>query len=653
MTVVSADLGLLPDTDVLRPRVWIGDTLVVRVQFRDEARKPAEPPGPVVFLWKSPSNVVLELPGVAVAGKVGAYNCEYQVPTTGLWAVRADGGDGQPLEWTEVTVVPEPPVGSIPQQSIWLSAVGTAAVSTRGTHLAGATIPQFPAKATLEATDTIPGVDADGNSVRLPGNAVIDAALATVAPAVEQVTQTAATVATQAGEVAGATTFTAPYTGAAPRALKDWAVDGGPSIRDWRLSTDPVNDWGSTINRAISSVADVGRDALAIPAGMFVLDQPLVARSNTTILGRDRQASILQKSGGSNPFTLLTQSGSLSGLRLSRLSFDGSRAAQSDQTAHLDLVELNDGNTLSTNLIVEDCSFSRWAVLGHALHPKGWIGVLIARCRFEDGGGPDLYHAIYTRRVSQARIVENEIYNTGGQGIKVVDNAVNTELFDITGNIIDGAQRGINVSDTERVSIIGNNIRNITAEAIRVGVEEEAAAGSEHLVALNRIISVNTGVSFSLCSRSRIVSNVVRDANTGIIVNGGTTTDISGNTLVNTTGATGTWRQITVTPTPSVVNVRICDNDMRSAANSGGSITGIDVRGSGHSGIQISGNSFDGPGYGTSGRVVSASNYTISQNNIYRASDGKVIDTTPLPTSATGLASGTLWNNAGVVSVVP
>jgi hypothetical protein len=201
MTVVSADLGLLPDADVLRPRVWIGDTLVVRVQFRDEARKPSEPPGPVVFLWKSPSNVVLELPGVAVAGKVGAYNCEYQVPTTGLWAVRADGGDGQPLEWTEVTVVPEPPVGSIPQQSIWLSAVGTAAVSMHGTHLAGATIPQFPAKPTLEATDTIPGVDADGNSVRLPGNAVIDAALATVAPAVEQVTQTAATVATQAGEV--------------------------------------------------------------------------------------------------------------------------------------------------------------------------------------------------------------------------------------------------------------------------------------------------------------------------------------------------------------------------------------------------------------------------------------------------------------------
>jgi hypothetical protein len=203
MTVVSADLGLLPDADVLRPRVWIGDTLVVRVQFRDEARKPVEPPGPVVFLWKSPSNVVLELPGVAVAGKVGAYNCEYQVPTTGLWAVRADGGDGQPLEWTEVTVVPEPPVGSIPQQSIWLSAVGVAAVSTRGTHLAGATIPQFPAKATLEASDTIPGVDADGNSVRLPGNAVIDAALATVAPAVEQVTAAAATVATQAGEVAG------------------------------------------------------------------------------------------------------------------------------------------------------------------------------------------------------------------------------------------------------------------------------------------------------------------------------------------------------------------------------------------------------------------------------------------------------------------
>jgi hypothetical protein len=202
MTVVSADLGLLPDADVLRPRVWVGNTAKIRVQFRDDARRPIEPPGPVVFLWKTPGNVVLELPGVPVAGKVGAYDGEYQPPSTGTFAVRADGGgDGPTLRWTEFVVEPEPPEGSIPQQSIWLTAPDTAAVSMHGTHLAGATIPQFPAKATLEATDTIPGVDADGNSVRLPGNAVIDAALATVAPAVEQVTTTAATVATQAGEV--------------------------------------------------------------------------------------------------------------------------------------------------------------------------------------------------------------------------------------------------------------------------------------------------------------------------------------------------------------------------------------------------------------------------------------------------------------------
>jgi hypothetical protein len=708
MTVVSADLGLLPDADVLRPRVWIGDTLVVRVQFRDEARKPSEPPGPVVFLWKSPSNVVLELPGVAVAGKVGAYNCEYQVPTTGLWAVRADGGDGQPLEWTEVTVVPEPPVGSIPQQSIWLSAVGTAAVSTRGTHLAGATIPQFPAKATLEATDTIPGVDADGNSVRLPGNAVIDAALATVAPAVEQVTQAAATVATQAGEVAGnaqaaqeaaeaasqsaeqagtagadagsasgaeagsaaaqavlnakadiaaldeATTFTAGYTGAAPRPLKDWAADGGPSIRDWRLSTDPVNDWGSTIDRAAQAVSNAGGGSLRVPVGVFVLDQPHTPKSGVILTGSDRRQAILQKSGGSNTFDLIHISGAVSNIALRELGLDGNRRAQTDAAAAQSTIAIDDPTTTASDCRIERCRIWQWSQQGMGVHVKGYRGVILHDNDIEDGGDPSLYHAIYTRRCSDVAVTWNRIKNALGQGVKVVDNQVSAYDCLVAYNRIEGGNRGIAVSDVDDVTVIGNRIYNMVSEGIRLGTESEPSLTNAQILS-NRIAFAGDGIVLVAAHRTIVQGNVIREATaSGIQINGTIGTNVEGNAVINTITPIPAGQgvhQITVPPSGACSNLKVIGNHLRLGVGGGTSRNGINIRGSGHTDITIADNAFEGGGFTT--REASSVDYKISPHRVMRVATGKVDDTTPLPTSATGLTSGTLWNNGGVVNVVP
>jgi hypothetical protein len=708
MTVVSADLGLLPDADVLRPRVWIGDTLVVRVQFRDEARKPAEPPGPVVFLWKSPSNVVLELPGVAVAGKVGAYNCEYQVPTTGLWAVRADGGDGQSLEWTEVTVVPEPPVGSIPQQSIWLSAVGVAAVSTRGTHLAGATIPQFPAKATLEASDTIPGVDADGNSVRLPGNAVIDAALATVAPAVQQVTQAAATVATQAGEVAGnaqaaqeaaeaasqsaeqagtagaeagsasgaeagsaaaqavlnakadiaaldeATTFTAGYTGAAPRPLKDWAADGGPSIRDWRLSTDPVNDWGSTIDRAAQAVSNAGGGSLRVPVGVFVLDQPHTPKSGVILTGSDRRQAILQKSGGSNTFDLIHISGAVSNIALRELGLDGNRRAQTDAAAAQSTIAIDDPTTTASDCRIERCRIWQWSQQGMGVHVKGYRGVILHDNDIEDGGDPSLYHAIYTRRCSDVAVTWNRIKNALGQGVKVVDNQVSAYDCLVAYNRIEGGNRGIAVSDVDDVTVIGNRIYNMVSEGIRLGTESEPSLTNAQILS-NRIAFAGDGIVLVAAHRTIVQGNVIREATaSGIQINGTIGTNVEGNAVINTITPIPAGQgvhQITVPPSGACSNLKVIGNHLRLGVGGGTSRNGINIRGSGHTDVTIADNAFEGGGFTT--REASSVDYKISPHRVMRVATGKVDDTTPLPTSATGLTSGTLWNNGGVVNVVP
>ncbi|MBP0492883.1 hypothetical protein [Roseomonas indoligenes] len=214
MTAVTADLGLLPDTDVVRPRVWIGNAVTAEIQFRDEARKPAAVTDPVTFTWRSPANVLVDLPGVPVPGKPGLFRCAYRAPLVGeRWAVRAQKGNDKPvLNWMLFDVVPEPPGGPVPQQAMWLASPDTALLSLEGTHLAGATIPDFPQ---VEADDSgslpagllIPAVDRDAPggpaSVHVTQQAIRDDALATIAPQVEQVSDDAQAVEMSRQQVVG------------------------------------------------------------------------------------------------------------------------------------------------------------------------------------------------------------------------------------------------------------------------------------------------------------------------------------------------------------------------------------------------------------------------------------------------------------------
>jgi hypothetical protein len=158
MPAIVADLGLLPDDDRLRPRVWIGNAVTARAQFRDEARRPAAPGAPVVFWFRGPGNVLVSLPGTAVPGGTGLYECRYQPPTKGEWAMRAAGGDDTVLSWTSFEVTAEPPGGPAPGEGIWLSSPDSALLGMQGTHLAGVTIADLEPLTDLQDSDSFPAV---------------------------------------------------------------------------------------------------------------------------------------------------------------------------------------------------------------------------------------------------------------------------------------------------------------------------------------------------------------------------------------------------------------------------------------------------------------------------------------------------------------
>ena len=51
--------------------------------------------------------------------------------------------------------------------------------------------------------------------------------------------------------------------------------------------------------------------------------------------------------------------------------------------------------------------------------------------------------------------------------------------------------------------------------------------------------------------------------------------------------------------------------------------------------------------------LVRLLNYYIEQQGNPGALRGTTLTLTSLPTSATGLASGTIWSNAGVLNIIP
>ncbi|MFH5923858.1 hypothetical protein, partial [Roseomonas sp. SXEYE001] len=231
MTVVTAELGLLPNDARLRPQVWIGNTITAQVTFRNAARQPTAPSGPVTFLWRSPESAVMELPGVPVDGRPGVYQCSYQAPLLGLWAVQARSGlDGAVLDWSEFSVEAEPPGGSHPNQAIWLTSPDSALVSLKGTHLAGLTIPDLPQMAALSGGELLVGVQTDEDGSQQSRSVTVQSIRDDARAAM------AAEVATKVSRE-----FAIPAEGAVPLAIEDRLADT-PSTADFGASPDQADN---------------------------------------------------------------------------------------------------------------------------------------------------------------------------------------------------------------------------------------------------------------------------------------------------------------------------------------------------------------------------------------------------------------------------
>ncbi|WP_338662641.1 hypothetical protein VQH23_21130 [Pararoseomonas sp. SCSIO 73927] len=184
MTAVTAELGLLPDTDVVRPRLWLGDTVHAQGRLFDARRAPSAATD-VTFLWVRPDGVELQVVGVPDTAVPGAWRGSFEVTMPGPWAVRLMcGNPSRQIAWRRFDV--QPGYGGVqPDSPMWLAGNDGPVLTYGGGVLSAQRVQAMEPADELLPTDKVAVSRADGSSLALTGAKVLGAA-ADVATAVTE-----------------------------------------------------------------------------------------------------------------------------------------------------------------------------------------------------------------------------------------------------------------------------------------------------------------------------------------------------------------------------------------------------------------------------------------------------------------------------------
>lgn len=154
--------------DVLRPRAWLGGTMVSSLQLLDDLRRPAAA-SEVTITFRRPDGVeiaVIAQPSEPVPAPprwLGA--CELTM--AGTWAVRAVSLlPYRMVDWLPFDVIEEPQDVQAPYAALWLQQDGQVSSTSTGGLLSAARIDLLPLAAPEDGLK-FAGVTGDGASVRI------------------------------------------------------------------------------------------------------------------------------------------------------------------------------------------------------------------------------------------------------------------------------------------------------------------------------------------------------------------------------------------------------------------------------------------------------------------------------------------------------
>jgi parallel beta-helix repeat protein len=261
----------------------------------------------------------------------------------------------------------------------------------------------------------------------------------------------------------------------------------------------------TTIQSAISAAESF--DTVFVYSGIYYEDVTIMFKDNITLLGEDKNTTIINANKISTVLTVGANNCSVSGFTLINC-----RRAYNDWDAAVVCVTLN-GNIIENNII--SCYHMEYNDDMGAIDLRGSYNKIIRNRVFEEKTAGRL-HGIVIHSSSNYNIIsENNITNYWVAGILIY---LNSDYNIISGNYIHDNQ-GVGIWDWGESTIIINNTIS------RNGVGIECEIGS-HSIIYNNIIQMNSGCGITLswapksngATYYNVSQNLISDNPTGLYI---------------------------------------------------------------------------------------------------------------------------------------
>lgn len=270
---------------------------------------------------------------------------------------------------------------------------------------------------------------------------------------------------------------------------------------------------GGNIQSAIDQVNAAGGGSVFLQAGTYTISAPLRMRSNVALDGAGSGATIIQNTGSSATYNLITEnSDNLTDVTLRDFALNGRDSAAGNGIIFDDPLRGHLRFNL-LNLEVRD-------VHEMGIHPKGHNGLVQANNYVHDSGQVSLLHNQYLRRTDNVNISGSRFQNSPlGDGCKLTI-WVGATVTDST--FVGNRNRGFRTQD---VNSNGNFRNNVALDNAWDGME---IVGSDTIIESNQAHrnGWDTASSFRYGIRTPGGSGEVRNNNAS--ANGGPNYDIHG-----------------------------------------------------------------------------------------------------------------------------
>ncbi len=342
--------------------------------------------------------------------------------------------------------------------------------------------------------------------------------------------------------------FTQTGAGAVARTV-DSKLEDIVSVKDFGATGDGSTDDAVAIQAAIDSVSSGG--IIFFPKGTYIIGTSLGIRSDNTLVGANRYDSVLKTKAGT------------------------------------DITLINDGSAVNNRICITDLGFNGNKAnvsAGQIINLWKTEDFLVSNCRIVDSKGD----AMIIRQCSYGQIVNNNIVSPDVHGISLTNTDAQGNDIQIIGNSIKNpGASGINVSESNNVTVTGNSVRHTGSPTNGYGGVRFAnnttrcVAGNNAIQGMSRGIFVVTTAG----AYNTIDGNVINDSGIQGILIQASYQLVTDNTVIDSGKVTNPSSGIELSGSAQIVQIQ--NNQIIGTSSMD---IGVEVSSTGHRNV-ITGNS--------------------------------------------------------------